>query len=160
MKRKINKKNTSIVTIILGLILVIVVNIFSSFVFHRWDLTAEKRYTLSKPTLELLKGLDDYVYFKVMLNSKDLPVGFQRLKQETKEMLDEFRAHSKYIEFEFIDPTKSDDPDMVNASMQELVDAGLSPTKIFVETKTGSTQQIIFRFIIKFFLLYHKYNNL
>lgn len=144
MKRKINKKNTSIVTIILGLILVIVVNIFSSFVFHRWDLTAEKRYTLSKPTLELLKGLDDYVYFKVMLNSKDLPVGFQRLKQETKEMLDEFRAHSKYIEFEFIDPTKSDDPDMVNASMQELVDAGLSPTKIFVETKTGSTQQIIF----------------
>ncbi|MDD4142503.1 MAG: gliding motility-associated ABC transporter substrate-binding protein GldG [Bacteroidales bacterium] len=140
-KRKIN----GILTIVIGLLFVAAVNLISSFFSARLDLTSEKRFTLSPATLELLEGLDDYVYFKVMLSGNDMPVSpvnFQRLKNETREMLDEFRSHSKYIEYVFIDPTESEDPEEVRAAMNELVDKGLQPTQAY--SKKGTAAKIIF----------------
>ena len=66
----------------------------ASFFFARFDLTSDKRYTLAPATKELLGKLDDIIYFKVYLNG-NLPAGFDRLKNTTKEMLDEFRVYSK-----------------------------------------------------------------
>jgi ABC-type uncharacterized transport system involved in gliding motility auxiliary subunit len=47
--------------------IVILLNIIGNFIFHRFDLTAEKRYSLSNATKKLLTDLDDVVYFKVYL---------------------------------------------------------------------------------------------
>ena len=93
----------------LAIAFLLMLNYVGSFVFHRFDLTSEKRYTLSDATKELLKNLDDVVFVKVYLEG-DFPAGFKRLRNETKEMLDEFRAYSdNNIEYEFINP--SDNPD-------------------------------------------------
>ena len=88
---------------VLGLIVIISLNIIASFYFTRFDLTSEKRYTLSDATKTLIKELDDIVYFKVYLDG-DFPAGFKNLRNETKEMLDEFRAYNKNIQYEFINP--------------------------------------------------------
>lgn len=143
MKKK-KKHLSKLIRIIACLIFILAVNIISSFVFDRLDLTSEKRYTLSPTTKELLKNIDDYVYFKVALTGSDLPVSFQRLKNETKEMLDEFAAHSKYIEYVFIDPAASDDPEEVAAAYQELYDKGLVATDLQVKKSNGSMRKIIF----------------
>ena len=140
-KRKNLKKN-QIVAFLVTVAIVVLVNVIGSYVFTRFDLTSEKRYTLSPTTKEILKNLDDYVYFKVYLEG-DFPAGFKKLRRETKEMLDEFRAYSKYIDYEFINPSESDDPDEVNATYTLLYQSGLNPTNTIIRNADGSSQQMI-----------------
>ena len=136
-------RNQSILQLIIIVVLIIAVNIISSYVFTRMDLTNEKRYTLSESTRQLLKKVDDIVYFRVFLDG-EFPAGFKRLKRETKELLDEFRAYNKNIEYEFINPSASDDPKERNDTYQLLVEQGLHPTDLQVKTKSGMKQQVIF----------------
>ena len=63
-KRKNLKKN-QIVAFLVTVAIVVLVNVIGSYLFTRFDLTSEKRYTLSPTTKEILNDLDDYVYFKV-----------------------------------------------------------------------------------------------
>ncbi len=143
MTKRKNIKQNSIIQILLGIVIIILVNIISSFVFTRFDLTSEKRYSLSDATKELLSDLDDIVYFKVYLDG-DFPAGFKRLRNETKEMLDEFRAYNDNIQYEFINPSKNQDPKERNDTYLLLIERGLNPTDLQVKTKKGTSQQIIF----------------
>ena len=118
------------------------VNTIGSFVFTRFDLTAEKRYTLSDTTKETLRRLEDYVYFKVYLEG-DFPPGFKKLRRETKEMLDEFRAYSKFIDYEFINPSADADPNELAETYQTLYQQGLNPTNLTVRNDDGSTSQMV-----------------
>lgn len=140
-KRKNLKKN-QIITFLVTILIVVVVNVIGSFVFTRFDLTSEKRYTLSNTTKEILGNLNDYVYFKVYLEG-DFPAGFKKLRRETKEMLDEFRAYSKYIDYEFINPSESNDPAERNETYKILYQSGLNPTDLNVRNADGSTKQMI-----------------
>lgn len=140
-KRK-NMKKRQVIAFLVTVAVVILLNIIGSFFFTRFDLTNEKRYTLSSSTKEILKGLDDYVYFKVYLDG-DFPAGFKKLRRETKEMLDEFRAYSKYIEYEFIDPSESPDEAERSETYRQLYQAGLNPRNLVVENSNGSASQMI-----------------
>ena len=138
-----NMKRNSLVQLLLGVVIILLVNIIGSFVFTRFDLTSEKRYSLSPATKELLKKIDDIVYFKVYLEG-DFPAGFKRLRNSTKEMLDEFRAYNKNIQYEFITPSQSNDQKERNDTYQLLTEKGLQPTDLQVSTKGGKAQQVIF----------------
>lgn len=140
-KRKNLKKN-QIVTFLVTVVMVVVINVIGSFVFTRFDLTSEKRYTLSNTTKEILGNLNDYVYFKVYLEG-DFPAGFKKLRRETKEMLDEFRAYSKYIDYEFINPSESSDPAERNETYKILYQSGLNPTDMVVRNSDGSSKQMV-----------------
>ena len=140
-KRKNLKKN-QIVTFLVTVVIVVLVNVIGSFVFTRFDLTSEKRYTLSPTTKEILNGLNDYVYFKVYLEG-DFPAGFKKLRRETKEMLDEFRAYSKYIDYEFINPSESNDVAEIKEIRTQLYRAGLNPTNVSVRNSDGSSQELV-----------------
>ena len=122
--------------------IVVLVNVIGSFVFTRFDLTSEKRYTLSPTTKEILNGLNDYVYFKVYLEG-EFPAGFKKLRRETKEMLDEFRAYTKYIDYEFINPAESNDPAEIKEIRTQLYRAGLNPTNVSVRNNDGSSQELV-----------------
>ena len=82
----INKKRTikqnNVIQLLLCLVIIILLNIIGSYVFTRFDLTSEKRYSLSPATKKALRNLDDVVYFKVYLQG-DFPAGFKRLRNET-----------------------------------------------------------------------------
>ncbi len=148
MKGKDNNKSTRILQgyilqLITVLVVIMAVNIIGSYIFTRFDLTNEKRYTLSNETQQLLKEIDDIVYFRVYLDG-EFPAGFKRLRRETKELLDEFRAYNKNIEYEFINPSSSEDPQERNATYQLLMEQGLSPTNLQVKTKSGLETQMIF----------------
>lgn len=141
-KQKSMKRN-SLVQLVAGLLIIILANFIGSFLFTRFDLTAEKRYSLSPATKELLKGIDDIVFFRIYLDG-DFPAGFKRLKNSTKEMLDEFRAYNKNIQYEFINPSASESEQERNDTYQLLIEKGLQPTDLQVNTKEGRKQQMIF----------------
>lgn len=140
-KRDIKRNN--LIQLGLGLAIIVLINIIGYFIFTRFDLTSEKRYSLSEPTKKMLKDLDDLVFFQVYLEG-EFPAGFKRLKRETKEMLDQFRAYSDNIGYEFINPSASSEQTERNAVYQRLVERGLNPTDLQVKTNDGSSQQIIF----------------
>jgi ABC-2 type transport system permease protein len=140
-KRKNLKKN-QVVAFLVTAVIVVVLNVIGSFVFTRFDLTSEKRYTLSPTTKEILNGLEDYVYFKVYLEG-DFPAGFKKLRRETKEMLDEFRAYTKYVDYEFINPSESGDAAERNDIYKQLYQSGLNPTDMVVKNSDGSSKQMV-----------------
>lgn len=140
-KRKNIKKN-EIVSLVITMIIIVMVNIIGSFVYTRFDLTSEKRYTLSDKSKEILKGLDDYVYFRVYLEG-EFPAGFKKLRKETKEMLDEFRAYSKYIDYEFINPSESNDPGDRENTYKILYQSGLNNYTATMQTNNGIQQIMI-----------------
>jgi len=141
--KKKDIKRSNIIQLVFGLLIIMLINVIGYYVFTRFDLTSEKRYTLSEQTKGMLQDLDDIVYFQVYLDG-EFPAGFKRLKRETKEMLDQFRAYSDYIQYEFINPSSSSDEKERNDVYQRLMERGLSPTDLQVKTNEGASQQIIF----------------
>ncbi len=141
-KRK-NIKRSNLTQLILGVVILILANFISSFLFTRLDLTAEKRYSLSPATKKILKNLHDVVFFKVYLEG-DLPPGFKRLSNETKEMLDEFRAYSDDIQYDFVNPSDNADPKERNKAYSLLAERGLQPTNLRMNKKGEASQLIIF----------------
>ena len=138
-----NIKRSNLIQLTLGILIVILVNIIASFVFTRFDLTAEKRYSLSPATKKMIRNLNDVVFFKVYLEG-DLPAGFRRLANETKEMLDEFRAYNNKIQYEFANPSENPNQKDRNNAYRLLVEQGLQPTDLRVNEKGQSSQLIIF----------------
>lgn len=135
-------KKRQIISFLLTIAIIVIINVIGNFVFKRFDLTAEKRYTISETSKEILRNLDDYVYFKVYLEG-DFPAGFKQLRRETKEMLDEFRAYSKFIDYEFINPNTATD-DKERADMfRQLYQSGLNPTEVTVRNNDGSSSQMV-----------------
>jgi len=151
MTKKLTEMNTkkkqikkfSIIAFFLSLLIIVFFNIISSYIFFRVDLTSEKRYSLSSATKNMLKELDDVVFFKVYLEGQ-FPAGFKKLRNATKETLDEFRAYSKNIGYEFYNPTRPEDPKETRNIYMMLREKGLEPTQVFVNEEGGSSTQIIF----------------
>lgn len=121
---------------------VIAVSVISNFLFLRFDLTAEKRYTLSKHTKEMLKKIDEPVLFRVYLEG-EFPADFKRLQSETKEMLNQFRAYNSNIDYEFFNPNAFESKEEQQMFYQKLAQKGIQPTQIQVKGENGVTQQIL-----------------
>jgi hypothetical protein len=81
------------------------VNIIANSFHSILDLTEEKRFTLTQPTREMLRGLKDRIYVQILLDG-EFPAGFKRLQTATREMLDDFRSESGYIDYQFEDPSQ------------------------------------------------------
>ncbi len=125
-----------------GILIVIFVNVIGYYVFGRLDLTSERRYTLSKSTKSLLKKIDEPLLYRVYLEG-ELPSDFKRLQNETKEMLNQFRAYNKNVQYEFVDPNSFEDPKERQVFYQKLAQKGIQPTQIQVNTATGYSQQVL-----------------
>ena len=83
------------------LIALIGINYIASELHFRFDLTKEKRFTLSNSTKSLIRNLPGKVEITVFLEG-DMPSGFKKLAGSTKELLQEFKEHGKNnIQFSF-----------------------------------------------------------
>lgn len=137
------KKNT-LIGLLIALAAVIVVNIISSFLFYRIDLTKDKRHSLSKGTIEMLNNLEDRVYIRVYLKGKDQPADYQLFAKQVEQVLQDFRSYSKNVYFEFIDPLEGKTTEEVNSILGEFVKKGLDPIPVSREDANGySTHMVI-----------------
>jgi len=139
--RKRDIKRQNIIQLLFVITILILVSYVSSFVFHRFDLTSEKRYTLSNTAKDLMRNLDDIVYIKVYLEG-DLNVGFKRMCNSIRELLDEFRVYAgDNIEYEFINPYEITDKEVRNEIFRELINKGLQRTALQERDTEGKTSQ-------------------
>ncbi len=139
-----NKRNTSLIKALGVLLLVVAINLAGSKGFARFDLTSEKRYSLTEASKNMLATLDDVVYFRVYLDG-DLPAEFRRLQNQTREMLDEMQAYSDYIQVDFISPSRAagDDHSRLQELYRSLAEKGLEPAEVMIQTSDGASQQVI-----------------
>ena len=125
-----NKKNLNYL-LLAFLLLLGIFDIFSK----RFDLTQEKRYTLSESTIKVLESVKKPLTFEVYLDG-DFPASFRQLQNETKFMLEEFRKVNPKIDFRFIDPIKT------KMSKDTLAAMGMQPS-ILPDMKEGKISEIV-----------------
>ena len=121
----------SLAVLIAGLILL---NFASTSLYKRFDLTQDKRYTLSKTSTNILNNVEQNLFIDVYLEG-DFPAEFKRLQFETQQLLEELRAENKNIRFKFHDPL--DDA-------QELISMGLEPSQLSVQQNGVISEIVIF----------------
>ena len=119
----------------------IVINLISHFFFKRFDLTQDKRYTLSETTLNIIKNVDSPLYIDVYLDG-NFPPEFKRLQNETKQLLEEFSAYNSNIVFQFKNPIEKET--MRVEVMKEFYERGMQPLSITVEDKGKQSQEVVF----------------
>ena len=108
--------------------IVSLINFLSSHRFIRADLTADKRYTISQSTKKVLKRLDDIVTIDAYFSRQ--PARIAQLRQSVRDMLEEYRAFSKNLQINFIDPATGDE-----AQKQQLRFIGIPEMQINVIEK-------------------------
>ena len=124
------------------LIALIAINYISSFAFKRFDLTEDKRYTLSEATINIIKNVNSPIAIDVFLSGDDFPSEFRRLQNETKQLLEEFSTENSNIIFNFINPLEDDATR--ERHIQQLTDRGLTPMQLSVQENGKASQAIIF----------------
>jgi ABC-2 type transport system permease protein len=132
-----NNRRDAIFILLVTIAILVLANILSQYLYTRFDLTAEKKFSIMPSTKKMVRGLKDAVTFKVYLEG-DMPAGFKRLRQSTRDLLNELRAYGgKNIQFEFIDPVSGKSEQERDAILEELLGKGLAPANV----QTGSASQ-------------------
>lgn len=88
MQSKFRLKNNTIIP--LAILSFIFIVFASQWIQARFDLTAEKRFSLHDATRQMLVGIDTPVYITILLDG-DLPADYQQLKQATTDILSSFK---------------------------------------------------------------------
>ncbi|HEX2976063.1 MAG TPA: gliding motility-associated ABC transporter substrate-binding protein GldG [Bacteroidales bacterium] len=140
-----NLRITGIVRLAVTIAAIIIVASASGLLRMRLDLTEDKRYTLSKPTRDILGKLKNDVFVQVYLDG-DIPVPLKRLRRSVMDMLEEFRIGSgRKVDYEFINPAEGGNVEQRNSRYQSLIKKGLSPIRLQAgDAEGGSSQKIIF----------------
>jgi gliding-associated putative ABC transporter substrate-binding component GldG len=138
-------KKSNLNYLLFTVVLLLLINVIGSQFFHRFDLTKDKRYTLSQTSLTIIKQVKDPLLIKIFMEG-DLPAEFKRLQQETAQLLEEFQAYNGNIVFEFVNPLDNETESQDN--IQELYRKGLTPVNITVDDKGKQSQAMVFPWAI------------
>ena len=113
----------------------------SSYLMHwRIDLTEEGRYSLSEGTEGLLDQLDEPLLVKIYLEG-EFPAGFERLKLESRYMLEEWSARNGNVFFEFINPNQVEN---AQEFKNQLATKGINAVQLQVSSKNGQSVLNVF----------------
>ena len=110
---------------ILILVALVVVNLLAWKVVYRWDMTNDKRYSISSATKGLLQSLESPLEITLFLDG-ELNAGFTRLKKATKEIVEELNVYATI---------------KVNENPSENYKQQLEPIVIHERTHKGKTAQ-------------------
>ncbi len=124
------------------LLLLAGINYLASDFHLRWDLTKEKRYTLSKATKDLLRDLDDEVQIEVFLKGQ-FPAGFKKLANSTTDFLRLLKERRGNIHFQFISPVEKI-PGTEILYGDSITSMGAIPINLTVQKEAGKNTNIIF----------------
>lgn len=124
-----------------ALVGVIILNLLATAFHHRIDLTEDRRYTLSAPSLEVAGRFASPVVVDILLGG-ELPAEFARLRTETLQLLESFASKNRHIRYQVVDPLA--DSDQRERTMAELQALGLQPASVRVEEKGKVSTELLF----------------
>lgn len=127
-----------IFTAFLGLI---AVNFLAEKWHLRWDLTSDKRYTLSETTRKTLLKIHSPIQIDVLLKG-NIPPEFKKLQVETVQLLEEYASQNRNIVINFVNPIENEEN--IQQKLKELVDFGLHPLQISQKEAGKTSIEYIF----------------
>ena len=78
---------------IVVLVALVVINLLMNYIVWRWDMTDDKRYSISAPTKALLQDLDAPLTITLLLDG-EMNAGFLRLQKATQELVEELGVYA------------------------------------------------------------------
>jgi hypothetical protein len=130
---------SSLLNLILVILLIFLVNIFSSTAFFRFDLSKDKIHSLSENTKETLSNLSEIITADVYLVG-DYPAEIERLKKSLNEKLDEFKAYGgENFQINYID--LDEDPELAKEFKNQVFKDGIDFTDILISR--DSKQEVV-----------------
>ncbi len=120
-------------------------NFASNYIYKRFDVTQDKRYTLSETTKKIIDGVDSPLLIDVFLEG-NFPADFKKLQSETRQLLEEFTAYNSNISFQFVNPIEKEGERV--EVMKKFFEKGLTPINVTVEEKGKQTQEVVFPWAI------------
>ncbi|PHX61759.1 MAG: gliding motility-associated ABC transporter substrate-binding protein GldG [Flavobacteriales bacterium] len=117
------------------------INFASYYIYKRFDVTQDKRYTLSETTKKIIDGVDSPMLIDVFLEG-NFPADFKKLQSETRQLLEEFSAYNSNISFQFVNPIENEGERV--EVMKKFFEKGLTPINVTVEEKGKQTQEVVF----------------
>tara|TARA_R110000823_G_scaffold315579_1_gene448239 strand:+ start:13021 stop:14712 length:1692 start_codon:yes stop_codon:yes gene_type:complete len=136
MKTSIKKDIVSIAVLAAGLILL---NVLGNYFYKRFDLTQDKRFTLSEEAKEIVDYVDSPIIVDVFLKG-NFPPEFRRLQSETEQLLEEFSAYNSNIKFEFVNPTEKGN----EAFQSQFEKFGLTPAQVSVTESGKQSTELVY----------------
>ena len=129
------------------LVITFIIQIINTFRV-RWDLTEEKRYTISDQSISFLKKLKEPLTIESYM-SGELPSNFLRFEKSLADLLDQLSIHAgRNLQYKFIDPSMAASAQSRNKFYRSLIDQGLQPTNL-TYTKNGErSEKLIFPGVI------------
>jgi len=128
------KKSTIFTRIFLVAGILVMINLLSEKWYVRLDFTADKRYTLSKATVDILQNLDEVVTITAYF-SKNLPPQLEKSRRDFEDLLTEYENRSEGdLVFRFINPGENDEME------QEAQERGIRPVMVNVTQKDQASQ--------------------
>ena len=130
----------------IAIVAVILLNIISSFLYKRIDMTEDKRYSLSAGTIDFLENPDNFqnrLSLKIYFDGK-LPAELKHFRNAIEDKLKEFKQYAgDRIEYQFIDPNVGSENEQ-QALFESLYGKGkgILPMDI-VYMKDGSQSQMM-----------------
>ncbi|NNC45166.1 MAG: gliding motility-associated ABC transporter substrate-binding protein GldG, partial [Winogradskyella sp.] len=120
---------------------IIVLNVLGQLAYKRFDLTQDKRYSLSDSSKEIIAKVDTPLIIDVFLVG-DFPSEFRRLQNETRQILEEYTLNNNLIKINYINPIA--DEETRERNIQQLTQSGLQPY-VNSDANAGKvTQELIF----------------
>ncbi len=129
--------------LLIAIILLIVLNLLAAMFHYRVDLTSEKRFTISSPVKKILRNIDSTIEIDIFLKG-DLPSGFKKLANTSRELLQEFKEYAKgNIRYKLISP-EDIIPGTERTYADTLTSLGIVPINLKVQLKAGEQSQYVY----------------
>lgn len=132
--------------LVIVIVAAVLVNVISSFVYERFDMTEDARYSLAPGTIEFLHNSENFksrINIKIYLEG-NLPAELKHFRDAIEDKLKEFKQYAgNRIEYQFINPSVGTDQEQQELFQTLFAEGkGILPMDL-VYMKDGSQSQIM-----------------
>lgn len=131
------------------LVSLVLINYGSGKIYKRLDLTKDSRYTLSPEAIALIKDVKGTLNIDVFLDG-ELPGEFRKLRQETKQILEEIVAMNPNIKFDFVNPLEGYTADESDQVIKRLMELGIKPALATIQQAGKNENVTVFPYALIF----------
>ncbi len=144
-----NKRNQSLLQLGLFAGVLLFINVLGNTFYNYYDLTEDKRFTLTDASVDLMENMREVVYVKVLLEG-EFGGSYKRLQNSVRELLDDYRSISPNLEYDFENPLEGS-VEEVNARKELYAKSGIYPINLKEQTSDSKKEQITYPYALIFY---------
>ncbi len=115
---------------------------------YRFDLTKDKRFSLSETSQHILLPINTPIVIDVLL-AGELPPEFKRLQRETLQLLESFSSVNPLVAFSVVNPLEP--IELRNQNLQQLKKLGVTPAEVSTQFEGALKKEIVLPWAIMYY---------